>query len=726
MKKKILILTANPRETEKLRLDEEAREIAEGLKRSQQRDNFEITTRWATRPADLQRALMELRPAFVHFSGHGDGEQGLALEDNDGNPKLVSTAALSELFELFSDSVECVVLNACYSEVQAEAICQHIDYVVGMNQAVNDDTAIQFATGFYDALGAGFAIEQAYKLGRNRVSLESLPGSSIPILKTRQAQLAPPSISPEPLTSESPAPSKAARVFISYKRDVSPDEEVALQLYEALRQTHSVFIDQRMLVGTRWVEHIRQEIQQSDALIVLLSEQAVSSEMVQVEVLLAHELARSRDGRPAILPVRLAYREPFQYPLSAYLDPINWAFWESPADTSALIDELQRALAGETLSITTLQRKAEILTVQSSTASAIPRPSPSAQIPKAGKKAALNFELPEGTMAPDSRFYVARSFDQVAISTIQQQGVTLTIKGPRQMGKSSLLSRVMWAAQEQGKQVAFLDFQLFDKTSLSDADTFFPEFCAWLTDELDLDDQVDEYWKRRLSNTQRCTRYVGKYLLPTLDQPVVLAMDEVETMFDTAFRSDFFSMLRNWHNNRAIKQIWKQLDLALVTSTEPYQLIDNLNQSPFNVGQIIELTDFEFVQVADLNERHGNPLLVAELQRLMELVNGHPYLVRKALYLVVTGAMSASELFAQAVKERGPFGDHLRYHLFRMYDKPELVQGFLQVVRTHTCADERIFFKLRGAGLVRRSGDGSVVVPRCQLYEQYFQQHLNG
>ena len=720
MKKTILILTANPEDTNELRLGEEAREIAEGLELSQQRDYFEIITRWATRPADLQRALMKYKPAFVHFSGHGTEEQGLVLEDNLGKLKLVSTEALSELFELFKDTVECVVLNACYSEAQADAICRHIDYVVGMNQAVDDRTAIKFATGFYDALGAGFSIEKAFKLGRNRVSLESLPGAYIPMLKTRSGN------APQAPATKKLAPTvEQARVFISYKRDISPDADIALQLYDTLRQTHAVFIDQKILVGTRWAERIKTEIQQSDAMIVLLSEQAVSSEMLQVEMSLAHEVARSNGGRPAILPVRVAYREPFQYPLSAYLDPINWAFWENPEDTPALLDELQRALAGEELSIATPQHKAEILKVKP--AAAIPRPLPSAQPRASGTshKGAVPLELPEGTMAPESQFYVARSFDQVAIATIQQQGVTITIKGPRQMGKSSLLTRVMNAAQAEGKQVAFLDFQLFDKAALTDADTFFLEFCAWLTDELDLDDQVDKYWKRRLSNTQRSTRYMGKYLLPALNQPLVLAMDEVETIFDTAFRSDFFGMLRSWHNNRATKPIWKQLDLALVTSTEPYQLIDNLNQSPFNVGQIIELTDFELLQVIDLNERHDRVLLAENLRQLMELVNGHPYLVRKALYLVASRAISASELFAQAVKERGPFGDHLRYHLFRMYDKPELVQGFLQVIRTHTCADERIFFKLRGAGLVRRHSSGLEVEPRCRLYEQYFQQHLS-
>ena len=511
------------------------------------------------------------------------------------------------------------------------------------------------------------------------------------------------------------------RVFVSYKRDMEPDEPVAMAIKQALSQNYSVFIDQTMLVGTPWAEQIKAEIQQSDALIVLLSEHSVHSEMVQSEVAMAHEFAHGNQGKPAILPVRLAYREPFQYPLSTYLDPINWAFWSGPEDTETLIQALEQALTGNHLPLATPESKAEV--IQTAGAEKIPRPSPSAQPRRSKPSPAVPLELPEGTMMPDSDFYVERSFDQVALDTIQQQGVTLTIKGPRQMGKSSLLSRVMETARTQGKLVAFLDFQLFDKSSLTNADDFFPGFCAWLTDELELDDQVDEYWSSRLSNTQRCTRYMERYLLKTLDQPLVLAMDEVECTFDTSFRSDFFSMLRSWHNKRATKAIWKNVDLALVTSTEPYQLIENLNQSPFNVGQVIELTDFTLAQVLDLNQRHGNPLTASDLQSLMNLVNGHPYLVRKALYLVASGRLSADELFDQAYNERGPFGDHLRYHLFRIYDKRELKDCFLRVVQSQSCPDEKVFFRLRGAGLVRRRNNGAVV-PRCELYARYFEQHL--
>lgn len=123
-----------------------------------------------------------------------------------------------------------------------------------------------------------------------------------------------------------------SRIFISYKRGVSPDEPVALEVFQALSQYHDVFIDQTMGVGTLWAERIEQELRRSDFLISLLTPNSVGSEMVRGEIETAHHLGKQH-GKPMILPVRLAYREPFTYPLSAYLNGINWAFWESPADT---------------------------------------------------------------------------------------------------------------------------------------------------------------------------------------------------------------------------------------------------------------------------------------------------------------------------------------------------------------------------------------------------------
>ncbi|MBT9312072.1 AAA-like domain-containing protein [Leptothoe kymatousa] len=722
--RKILILAVNPKDTTELRLDEEIRQIKEALKLSEGRANFELIIEPAVRTGDLHRHLLQHKPHIVHFSGHGVGSRGLAFEDKNGVAKLISTATLTRLFRLCG-GVECVLLNACHSVAQADAILEHVDHVIGMNDAIGDQASIKFAEGFYDGLGYGRSYGDAFEFGLVGIGAEGIPEEETPVLRMKGEGVKVKGQTPEggqcPPLEKAPTPAniQKKRVFISYKRNVATDEGIALQLHAALQQNSSVFIDQQMLVGTRWVEQIEKEIRQADALIVLLSAQSVHSEMVLQELELAHKIAEDNGGKPRILPVRLGYREPFQHPLSVYLNPINWALWDSEADTPGLIAELEQAIAGGLLSIDE-RRKAEIIKIP-------PKPDIPQPLPVAQPVKTANLELPEGTMDTASDFYIERHCDQIALNVIQQQGVTMTIKGPRQMGKSSLLNRIMEASVEAGKQIAFLDFQLFDRAALQDADEFYQQFCFWLTDELDMNDEVETYWKKNLGNPQRCTRYVGRHILKNLDQPLVLAMDEVERIFDTPFRNDFFSMLRSWHNQRArpsaAGKIWKQLDLTFVTSTEPYQLIADLNQSPFNVGENLRLQDFDAQQVHQLNASHGAPLSAVEEQRLMKLVNGHPYLVRKALYLIASGRMMAQELFAKAREENGPFGDHLKYHLFRMYGNKELVKAFLRILREQTCDDEVMYFRLHGAGLVSR--DGQSVFPRCQLYADYFGEHLS-
>lgn len=185
--KKILILSANPKDTARLGLDVEVREIEEALELAINRDAFEVIKKSAVRVTDLRRALLKYRPHIVHFSGHGAGEQGLVLENDVGQMHLVSTEALAGLFKaLEPDEVECVLLNACYSEVQASAIHQSVDCVIGMNQPIGDKAAIQFSEGFYDALGAGSAYDKAFEIGCSAIALEGSSECSKPVLKHRR------------------------------------------------------------------------------------------------------------------------------------------------------------------------------------------------------------------------------------------------------------------------------------------------------------------------------------------------------------------------------------------------------------------------------------------------------------------------------------------------------------------------------------------------------------
>jgi len=182
---KILILAANPKDTQRLRLDQEFREIDNGLQRAQRREEFALKPVLAARAVDVRRAMLDFEPDIVHFCGHGAGEEGIAFEDETGQAKLLNAKTLAGFFKLFANQVECVVLNACYSEVQAAAIAKHINHVVGMKREIGDTAAIEFAVAFYDALGAGKPIEFAYELACNATQWVGIPEQSRPILKSR-------------------------------------------------------------------------------------------------------------------------------------------------------------------------------------------------------------------------------------------------------------------------------------------------------------------------------------------------------------------------------------------------------------------------------------------------------------------------------------------------------------------------------------------------------------
>ena len=183
--KKILILAANPTNTNKLRLDEEVREIQAAHRKARNREEIEIISEWAVKVDNLRSALLYHKPNIVHFCGHGAGDDGLLLENQFGQKQLVSSESLAGLFKLFNKNVECVVMNACYSEVQAEAIHQHINCVIGMNKAIGDKAAIEFATGFYDALTNARNYQDSFDFGKNALDLENIPESEIPQIKIR-------------------------------------------------------------------------------------------------------------------------------------------------------------------------------------------------------------------------------------------------------------------------------------------------------------------------------------------------------------------------------------------------------------------------------------------------------------------------------------------------------------------------------------------------------------
>lgn len=336
-------------------------------------------------------------------------------------------------------------------------------------------------------------------------------------------------------------------------------------------------------------------------------------------------------------------------------------------------------------------------------------------------------EFPEGPVPVASDFYVDRSpIETRCYNAILRPGALIRIKSPRQMGKTSLLYRICDRAEKQGYRVVRLNLSKADQLVLNNLDRLLRWFCACISLELKLPTQPKEVWDADRGSIVNCTTYVQAQVLEQISSPFMLALDEVDWLFEVPEVSQgFFSMLRSWHEEAKTIESWEGLRLIVVHSTEDYGRLD-LNQSPFNVGLPIELPEFTPQQVEDLLKRYRLDWHQNWVQRLMAMVGGHPYLVRLAIDELAWQKATLAQLLEDASTDAGIYTDHLRRHLKQLQARPELAMAFHRVV-THPeplQLDTMQAYKLYSMGLVRRTGDR--VSPRCRLYQEYFRTRLSG
>ena len=334
-------------------------------------------------------------------------------------------------------------------------------------------------------------------------------------------------------------------------------------------------------------------------------------------------------------------------------------------------------------------------------------------------------ETPSGQVPLNSPFYIKRSpIESECFQAILKPDALIRIKAPRQMGKSSLLSRILDHASQETYRTVYLNFQTIDAEFLEDLDKFLQWFCANVSDELDLEAQLDKYWKKVLGVKKRCTKYFEKYLLKEIQTPLVLGLDEVDEIFQNPdIATQFFALLRAWHEQGKNHPDWQRLRLIIVHSKEVYIPL-NINQSPFNVGLGIELPEFNLEQVKDLVQRHGLTWSDEQIETLMEMLGGHPYLVRLALYEIASRKMTLERLLELASTDEGPYYNHLHRHLLNLQKDENLQTAITKVVNAETPVEVGTIegFKLRSMGLVKFRGNA--VVPLCGLYREYFRVHV--
>ncbi|MCP4656923.1 MAG: AAA family ATPase, partial [bacterium] len=501
-----------------------------------------------------------------------------------------------------------------------------------------------------------------------------------------------------PETEATGPPPTSARVILSYPIGREPERSLAAAITESLReQGHTVLSDQDVPVGVSLFAKVEAQIRDADYLVVLLSETASRSEFIEAELRLAHA-----GGGPKILPIRVGFDGPLNYVLNAYLGDLAQARWGGESDTPKVLQQLKEAIAGRPM-----------------VATALPLPDSGSELPPPGSLP----PVPGGMMAISDPFYVARDSDQTALLLIRRPGQTIVISGPGQIGKSSLLARVVAAAGEAGKRVALVDFSLFDRSTLENGDLFFRRFASATAEALAVPADVATWWDSRRPSVANCTHYFEDKIIKKAAAPLTLALDEVDEVVGSRVFDDFFRMLRAWHDRRAFSAFsdaWEQLDIVLATSVQTN--IASLEVSPFNVGVTLTLNDFLPAEVEELNRRPGSPLSPEEIERLFEHLGGHPFLTRAALYAVSCRSLSLPELFSSATEDTAPFADHLRHQLLRLHSQPELEAAFRDVLEDGRLDDPSLILRLEAAGLAKRKGRR--VVPRCRLYANYFGKHL--
>lgn len=336
------------------------------------------------------------------------------------------------------------------------------------------------------------------------------------------------------------------------------------------------------------------------------------------------------------------------------------------------------------------------------------------------------FEPVTGAVPLNSKFYLVRAADEEFRAAIARRDSSVLVKGARQVGKTSLLARGLQQARHAGANIVLTDLQKLSSSQLENAEEFYRALSEIIADQLDLDVIPDDVWQPRRGPSINFERYLRREVLGKLTAPLVWGLDEVDRLFSCAFGSEVFGLFRSWHNERALDPSgpWHKLTLAMAYATEAHLFIADLNQSPFNVGTRITLSDFTFDQVAELNVLYGLPLRDnAEVARYYRLVGGHPYLVRCGLREMTVHKMDLSALESASASDEGPFGDHLRRILISLTQDVaicDLVKGVLQ---GRPASDKEMFYRLRSAGVM----EGDTIRdmrPRCQLYATYLEEHL--
>jgi hypothetical protein len=486
----------------------------------------------------------------------------------------------------------------------------------------------------------------------------------------------------------------AGQVLLIHDARSQPDRYLARFLETQLvAHGYSLLDEDGREAGPGWAEALKNRIQGADAVVALLSATSVESELVIFKLQLAGE-ARAHDCGPAVLPVCMGEPEPFPASVAGVVGPPPHIHWREPADDEAVVKDLLAALAR------------------------LPRAEP--------LRPEERWVPPTGVVPLGSRFYVVRPTDAEFRAALTRRDSIIRIKGPRQVGKTSLLARGLEQARAAGARVVLTDLQALNAGHCASAGILLTTLAGWIVQDLGLSAHLEAVWDPQDGPSRNFRNFMLRHVLGSSPSSLVWALDETDRLFSCSFASEIFGLLRSWHNERALHPAlpWPRLTVVLAYATEAHLFISDLNQSPFNVGTRVALHDFTPEQLKDLNERYGAPLRgEAELAECYRLLSGQPFLTHRAIHALAAGEIRFADLAKEGEHDGGLFGDHLRHLMVLLAADADLGAAAREVVHSRRCPSADSFYRLRSAGVVAGETPEQAR-PHCLLYARYLGRHL--
>ncbi|BBO84659.1 hypothetical protein DSCO28_52250 [Desulfosarcina ovata subsp. sediminis] len=492
---------------------------------------------------------------------------------------------------------------------------------------------------------------------------------------------------------------KMPTVFISYARE---DQEQAKRLYKDLKHAGTQpWLDvEDLLPGQKWRAAIRQTIRKSDFVVILLSSRSISKQgFVQAELNKAMEVLEEIPADDIfMIPARLDDIRVSHETLMELNHVDLFPDWEA-----GLLKILKVIIPNRPPGISGRPVIEE------------PRPY------------VLPHDIlqPGGAMDVDSRLYIRRQADADVLDGVSRHRGMVTLQGPRQTGKTSMLLRLYADARkpESPFRPVIVDFQGRSGTRFGSLATIWQAIVDEMDSQLGIGALDDALWNPKANYDRNVTGYLDRFVFAKDDNPVLLCLDEVDRVFSTPVRNDFFPSVRAFFNRGAYDPAWKKMRWLLSTSSEPRFFIDDLNQSPFNVGRWVTLGGFSLDEVEIFSGYYGFPQDPERTRRIMTYAGGRPFLVHLLLHHLALAPAREQALFDAASAGDGVFKSHLDRYLAGLQANPDLAAAMRQVLAGGGCADVRMADRLAAAGLIREDDQGCWICA-CDLYAAYLEGRL--